>query len=57
MADDAATTSSEESQVTFNVKAANDQKHVLTLSTAAARQLRRCLPILQQERAITLSPH
>lgn len=34
MADDAATTSSEESQVTFNVKAANDQKHVLTLSTA-----------------------
>lgn len=34
MADDAATTSTEESQVTFNVKAANDQKHVLTLSTA-----------------------
>lgn len=34
MADDAATTSTEETQVTFNVKAANDQKHVLTLSTA-----------------------
>ena len=32
MADDAAT-SSEEGQVTFNVKAANDQKHVLTLPT------------------------
>jgi ubiquilin len=31
MADDAATTSTEDSQVTFNVKAANDQKHVLTL--------------------------
>ncbi|KAH3911387.1 hypothetical protein HBI56_104650 [Parastagonospora nodorum] len=31
MADDAATTSAEEPQVTFNVKAANDQKHVLTL--------------------------
>ncbi|KAF3048970.1 hypothetical protein E8E11_008276 [Didymella keratinophila] len=30
MADDA-TTSTEEGQVTFNVKAANDQKHVLTL--------------------------
>jgi ubiquilin len=30
MADDAAT-STEESQITFNVKAANDQKHVLTL--------------------------
>lgn len=33
MADDA-TTSTEESQVTFNVKAANDQKHVLTLASA-----------------------
>ena len=32
MADDA-TTSTEEGQVTFNVKAANDQKHVLTLPT------------------------
>ncbi|KAH9880782.1 hypothetical protein IAQ61_001076 [Plenodomus lingam] len=32
MADDAATTGTEESQVTFNVKAANDQKHVLTLA-------------------------
>lgn len=31
MADDAATTSTEDSQVTFNVKAANDQKHVITL--------------------------
>lgn len=30
MADDTAT-SAEESQITFNVKAANDQKHVLTL--------------------------
>lgn len=34
MADDAATTSTEETQITFNVKAANDQKHVLTLSSA-----------------------
>jgi ubiquilin len=34
MADDAATTSTEDSQVTFNVKAANDQKHVLTLPAA-----------------------
>ncbi|KAF2820721.1 hypothetical protein CC86DRAFT_412004 [Ophiobolus disseminans] len=34
MADDAATTSTDDSQVTFNVKAANDQKHVLTLPTA-----------------------
>ncbi|KAF2677100.1 hypothetical protein K458DRAFT_436881 [Lentithecium fluviatile CBS 122367] len=33
MADDAAT-STEETQVTFNVKAANDQKHVLTLPTS-----------------------
>jgi len=33
MADDA-TTSAEESQVTFNVKAANDQKHMLTLPTS-----------------------
>lgn len=33
MADDVAT-SSEDSQITFNVKAANDQKHVLTLSAA-----------------------
>lgn len=32
MADDA-TTSTEEEQITFNVKAANDQKHVLTLPT------------------------
>ncbi|KAJ4316711.1 hypothetical protein N0V94_005324 [Neodidymelliopsis sp. IMI 364377] len=32
MADDA-TTSTEEGQVTFNVKAANDQKHLLTLPT------------------------
>lgn len=32
MADDA-TASTEEGQVTFNVKAANDQKHVLTLLT------------------------
>jgi ubiquilin len=32
MADDAATTTTaDESQVTFNVKAANDQKHVITL--------------------------
>lgn len=31
MADDAATGSSEETHITFNVKAANDQKHVLTL--------------------------
>jgi len=34
MADDAAATSTEDSQVTFNVKAANDQKHLLTLPTA-----------------------
>lgn len=34
MADDAATTSTDEAQVTFNIKAANDQKHVLTLSSA-----------------------
>jgi ubiquilin len=34
MADDAATTSADESQVTFNVKAANDQKHVFTLPNA-----------------------
>jgi ubiquilin len=34
MADDAATMASEDSQVTFNVKAANDQKHVLTLPAA-----------------------
>lgn len=34
MADDAAT-SAEDSQVTFNVKAANDQKHVLTLPGSA----------------------
>jgi ubiquilin len=34
MADDTATTSTEDSQVTFNVKAANDQKHVLTLPAA-----------------------
>ncbi|KAF1955328.1 ubiquitin-like protein, partial [Byssothecium circinans] len=33
MADDAAT-SAEETQITFNVKAANDKKHVLTLSSA-----------------------
>lgn len=34
MADDAtAATGSEESQITFNVKAANDQKHVLTLAS------------------------
>lgn len=33
MADDAAT-STEDTQVTFNVKAANDQKHVLTLPTS-----------------------
>lgn len=33
MADDA-TASTEEGQVTFNVKAANDQKHVLTLPSA-----------------------
>lgn len=31
MADDAATTT-EDTQITFNVKAANDQKHVLTLA-------------------------
>jgi ubiquilin len=31
MADDAAT-STEDAQITFNVKAANDQKHVLTLA-------------------------
>jgi len=34
MADDAATASTEDPQVTFNVKAANDQKHVLTLPAA-----------------------
>jgi ubiquilin len=33
MADDAAPASTDDSQVTFNVKAANDQKHVLTLAT------------------------
>ena len=33
MAEDAAT-SAEETQITFNVKAANDKKHVLTLSSA-----------------------
>jgi ubiquilin len=33
MADDAATTA-DDSQVSFNVKAANDQKHVLTMPTA-----------------------
>lgn len=32
MADDAAT-ATEEAQITFNVKAANDQKHVLTLAS------------------------
>ena len=31
MADDAATTTTDDAQITFNVKAANDQKHVLTL--------------------------
>ncbi|KAF1914165.1 hypothetical protein BDU57DRAFT_518987 [Ampelomyces quisqualis] len=35
MADDAAT-SADESHVTFNVKAANDQKHLLTLPTATS---------------------
>lgn len=40
MADDA-TTSTEESQITFNVKAANDQKHVLTLpSTTTVADLK-----------------
>jgi ubiquilin len=40
MADDAAT-SAEESQITFNVKAANDQKHVLTLpSTTTVADLK-----------------
>lgn len=34
MAEDAAAASTEESQVTFNVKAANDQKHVLTLPSS-----------------------
>jgi ubiquilin len=40
MADDAAT-STEETQITFNVKAANDQKHVLTLpSTTTVADLK-----------------
>ncbi|XP_014558303.1 hypothetical protein COCVIDRAFT_94720 [Bipolaris victoriae FI3] len=40
MADDAAT-SAEETQITFNVKAANDQKHVLTLpSTTTVADLK-----------------
>lgn len=34
MADEAATTSTEDNQITFNVKAANDQKHVITLPAA-----------------------
>ncbi|KAL5120400.1 hypothetical protein ACEQ8H_001690 [Pleosporales sp. CAS-2024a] len=34
MADDTAATSTEDSQITFNVKAANDKKHVLTLPSA-----------------------
>ncbi|KAF3037943.1 hypothetical protein E8E12_004862 [Didymella heteroderae] len=43
MADDA-TTSTEEGQVTFNVKAANDQKHVLTLpSTTTVADLKQKL--------------
>jgi ubiquilin len=43
MADDA-TTSAEEGQVTFNVKAANDQKHVLTLpSTTTVSDLKQKL--------------
>lgn len=43
MADDA-TTSTEEGQVTFNVKAANDQKHVLTLpSTTTIADLKQKL--------------
>ncbi|KAF2853560.1 hypothetical protein T440DRAFT_390032 [Plenodomus tracheiphilus IPT5] len=36
MADDAAATGTEDSQVTFNVKAANDQKHVLTLASTTS---------------------
>ena len=43
MADDAAT-SADDTQITFNVKAANDQKHVLTLpSTTAVADLKATL--------------
>jgi ubiquilin len=35
MADDAATTSAEETQVTFNVKSANDQKFVITVPASS----------------------
>lgn len=41
MADDAAAAASEETQITFNVKAGNDQKHVLTLpSTTTVADLK-----------------
>lgn len=41
MADDVATTSTEDSQITFNVKSANDQKFVLTMpSTSTVADLK-----------------